>query len=404
MNLFKIYLAILAVTTAEGGMNTILPPFLDHARYGVELIGAITALFALLQLASRLPAGALYSGARAKNLLVAFAALFIVSTIGFGFGDQLWLVLSLAALHGFAFGAITTVMFPIAVQAQSSDNSQGSRMGWYTAALSAGYALGSFLSGALADRFGYAVTFFALGLFPTITILFAFTLPKFAETAAMPAARAQSGGGRQLLTALSAASPGLLFATLIAFYINFLDDGFGTFFPLFGLGIGLSLGAIGTLKGIKSATGIFVRVLAGGIFKIIDYRLLNHLLVIGWSLAVFILPWVRGEWIFAALFIFFGLARSLSRVTSATIVAEEKAQDRAGIGLASGIYNMGLDAGALAGPLVAGFVARATDVPTMMRIIPFVMLAIYFGAVVWLRRASKARAPIAALNLTEEAE
>ncbi len=64
------HLASLLVTTAEGGMNTIMPPYLDREHYSVEQIGFVTALFALLQLASRLPAGALYNGARARRLLV----------------------------------------------------------------------------------------------------------------------------------------------------------------------------------------------------------------------------------------------------------------------------------------------------------------------------------------------
>ena len=91
-----------------------------------------------------------------------------------------------------------------------------------------------------------------------------------------------------------------------------------------------------------------------------------------------------------------GLARSLSRVTSATIVAEEKARDPAGIGMASGIYNMGLDVGALVAPLAAGFIARLTDIPTMMRIISLLMVTIYFGALVWLNRVStrEPRSPV----------
>jgi MFS family permease len=126
--------------------------------------------------------------------------------------------------------------------------------------------------------------------------------------------------------------------------------------------------------------------------------LLNHILVIGWSIVVFAVPWVKESWVFVVLFILMGLARSLSRVTSATIVAEENARNHSGIGVASGFYNMGLDMGALTGPLIAGFVARLTDIPTMMRIIPMMMVVIYFGALFWMRRASPARA------ITPEAE
>lgn len=401
-HLWKVYLAILLVTTAEGGTNTILPPYLDQAHYGLELIGFVTALFAFLQLASRLPAGAFYTTARARQLLSVFTGLFVVSTSGFGLDASAPWVVILTVLHGFAFGAITTIMLPIAIQVQANRESHGARMGWYTAALSAGYALGSFLSGYLADRFGFRAAFVIIGLLPLGTIALAFLLPNMAAQYAARLQPSREGGWRRMIVAFPTLSPTLLFATLVAFYINFLDDGFGTFFPLFGLGIGLSMASIGLLRGLKSATGVGVRVLAGGIFRFVDYRLLNHALVIGWSLVVFVLPWVREPWIFVALFIFMGLARSLSRVTSATLVAEETATNASGIGLASGIYNMGLDVGALAGPIVAGVLARATDIATMMRIIPGVMVALYFGALLWMGRASKA-APVLAPEMDREA-
>jgi MFS family permease len=396
--LWLLYLATLLLTTPEGGMNIILPPYLDRAQYGVELIGIVTALFALLQLASRLPAGALYSGARARPLLVGFSLLYILSTSTFGLSVNPIAIFPLTILHGFAFGAITTIMLPVAIQLRSRTDSYGARMGWYTAALSAGYALGAFLSGWFADHFGYSWTLIGMGLLPLGTIGLTLLLPAIDSPKLPPPTRRQDtkrGGIRGFWDTMPSLSPALLFATLVAFYINFLDDGFGTFFPLFGLGVGLSLTTIGNLKGIKSATGIVVRAFSGSFFKFIDYRLLNHILVIGWSVVVFALPWVQDQWLFFALFVFMGLARSLSRVTSATIVAEERARDHAGIGVASGIYNMGLDAGSLFGPLVAGFVARLTDIPTMMRIIPMMMVAIYFGAFLWMRRASLASAFVA---------
>lgn len=391
--LWQVYLAVLLITTAEGGVNTILPPYLDAAQYSVELIGIVSALFAFLSLASRLPVGALYSGARARQLMIASAVLFILGTAPIGLSASPWLVYPLAIVHGFAFGAITTLMFPLAIQLHSGNakTSQGARMGWYTAALSAGYALGNTFSGRMVDAFGFSVAFFALGLLPLGTIALALNLPPISNVSAQPQRAAAKLGRQSIGVMFTSASPMLLFATLIAFYINFLDDGFGTFFPLFGLGIGLTLSTIGDLRSLKSATGIVIRAFSGNLFRFIDYRWLNHALVVGWSLVVFFLPDMKADWVFIAAFIFMGFARSLSRVTSATIVAEEKAHDAASIGIASGIYNMGLDAGALTGPLIAGFVAHAVGIPTMMRIIPIMMVAIYFGALVWLNRATATR-------------
>lgn len=392
MSLWLVYLAVLLITAAEGGMNTILPPYLDAAHYSVELIGIVTALFALLSLFSRLPSGALYTGARARRLIVAFTLLYVLSTATFGLGTNALLIFPLTILHGFAFGAVTTIMLPVAIQLRTHDStaSHGARMGWYTAALSAGYALGYSLSGRLADQFGFPLTFLTIGLLPVAAIALVAMLPPLG-TNEPPSASTRPRtklGWRQVKTMFATASPTLLFATLIVFYINFLDDGFGTFFPLFGLGIGLTLSLIGDLRGLKSAIGILLRAFSGNLFRLVNYRWLNHLLVVGWSLVVFFLPDIKSESAFVLAFLFMGVARSLSRVTSATLMAEEKAHDAAGIGMASGIYNMGLDVGSLTGPLIAGFVARAVGIPTMMRIIPLMMVAIYFSALVWLNRAT----------------
>jgi cyanate permease len=132
---------------------------------------------------------------------------------------------SLTILHGFAFGAITTIMLPVAIQLHSRGDSYAARMGWYTAALSAGYALGSFLSGAMADSFGFSLTFFGMGMLPLGTILLTLMLPEMDSSQLSPSSSSvdeRRGGMRGFWHVPPSLSPTLLFATLIAFYINFL--------------------------------------------------------------------------------------------------------------------------------------------------------------------------------------
>jgi MFS family permease len=398
--LWKVLLALLLITTTEGGLNTIYPPFLQNARYSVEQIGLFVALFGVLQLASRLPAGALYAAGRARPLFVGFVLLFMLSTIGFAYSDSVPLVLIMTMLHGFAFGGIGTVMLAWVIELKPAKSSHGATMGWYTAALSAGYSLGNFSGGFLADHWSYGISFLVLGLAPAMSVILGLTLPvvsrpnppEEARPAGRLSTRARLANIRAIIT------PNLALATLIAFYLNFLDDGFATFFPLLGLSIGLSLTFIGLLKSFKSLTATILRSFAGVVFRYVHFKTLNNVLLIVWALAVFLVPTLREPWAFVTLFIIIGVCRALTRVTSATMLAEEKANDRQGIGLASGLYNAGLDVGSFVGPLVSGLIASATDIPTMFRITPLALLVVYFAAVLWVTRAAR---PVPAMAKSE---
>src|SRR5438874_6239668 len=101
--------AVLALLFAsEGVSSAVVSPFLQDAGYPLPDIGVLVGVFSVASLASRLPAGLFYRGARARPLLLA-------SAVALAVGDLLYLLPSgaLAArlLVGFAFGAATTVNF-----------------------------------------------------------------------------------------------------------------------------------------------------------------------------------------------------------------------------------------------------------------------------------------------------
>ncbi|HEX7593321.1 MAG TPA: MFS transporter [Anaerolineae bacterium] len=377
--LWKIYLGVLLVTTAEGGMNIIYPPFLQKSNYSIVEIGLLVALFGVLQLVSRLPVGALYGAAHAKSLYVASLAVYALSTIGFAYPGGRAFVYLLTMLHGFAFGGVGTVTLAWAIELSRAHSPRGAAMGWYTAALSGGYSIGNFLSGLMVDHWGYVVAFLALGVTPIVSVLLTMTLPA-PERSASPA-RAKPDARTRLTQMRRVVTPNVALATLIAFYINFLDDGFFAFFPLFGISIGLGLTFVGLLKSIRSLVATGLRPMSGAIFRYIRFETLNNILIIAWALVVFLVPIFHSAWALVLIFLVIGVSRGLTRVTSATMIAEEKAADTSGVGLASGLYNAGLDVGAFAGPIIGGLIASATTIPTMFSIIPIALLAVYFAAV-----------------------
>ena len=84
------YVTVMLVTTTEGTMNLLFPLYLDQRGYVLAGIGTIASLFAVMQLASRVPVGAAYHASTARRQLAAWLVVFALSTTGYAIvGDTL---------------------------------------------------------------------------------------------------------------------------------------------------------------------------------------------------------------------------------------------------------------------------------------------------------------------------
>jgi hypothetical protein len=91
---------------------------------------------------------------------------------------------------------------------------------------------------------------------------------------------------------------------------------------------------------------------------------------------------VTGRLPLLAIFIALGACRGLIRVTSATFVADERAHLGMRVGLASAVYNAGLDAGTMLAPPITGLLAGAAGIPGAFRAVGLGLPLLYYGA--WL--------------------
>jgi predicted MFS family arabinose efflux permease len=367
-------------TTTEGVQNLLFPLYLDHHGYALTAIGTLSSVLGVMRLASRVPIGARYRGSRAKGQQLFWLVLFLVSTSGYAFAHgELALVVAVTIVHGFAFGALGTINLAVAIDI-SGGKRAGAVMGWYTAALSAGYALGAFAAGALADRVGIDGALLWLGLSPVVAMAAVWLGPSAPDTE-----RAAGTPGvalwRRGLSAFLGIDGRVWLAFTIVLFINLLSDSTDTFFPLYGTAIGLPVAFIGVLKASKSASATLIRVFAGAVFRFLDFRAVNFWAVLLFAATVFAIPLISGALSGAALLVAFlvaGLCRGILRVTSAATVAEIRAEGR-DIGLASGVYNAGLDLGAIVGPAAGGVVAAAFGIPAMFQILAAASLGLYFA-------------------------
>jgi MFS transporter, ACDE family, multidrug resistance protein len=370
-----VYACAATLTTAESALNLLYAPYLKAHGYSLGAIGALSSLFAVFRLASRVPAGAVYRPSRARLHLAVGLLAFSLSTSGFALaGGHPVAVVLLTALHGFAFGSVGTLTLAVIIDV-TGGRAAGAVMGWYTAALSTGHALGAFAAGGLADAIGAAATLGLLGALPLAAAIGACALP---AVAGARHAIARGKGLRGVLAAAAALDGRVWLAFTIVVYMNLVADSVDTFFPLYGVAIGLPLAAVGALKGLKSGAATLIRFVSGVLFQYLDYRAINLWAVILAAAATVALPRVFAFGALVALFILLGLTRGILRVTSAAAVAEVRREGH-DVGLAAAVYNAGLDVGAIAGPALGGLLATALSLPAMFQIIAVGSLTLYFA-------------------------
>jgi MFS family permease len=373
---FIVVLAVAAATTTtKGAMELVYPPYLAGYGYAFSLIGFFTSLFAVLQLASRVPVGLAYSAAGAKRQFALAVAVFGLSMSGFAFADgRLPVVVVLSVVQGFAFGSVGTLGLAIAIDLTGGRRA-GASMAWYTGANSLGYATGAIAGGWLGETIGIPATLGVIGLLPVAAALAVLSLPML-EAAPLPFARAP--GLRGLLAAAGKLDSRVWLAFVVVLYLNVLQDAVDTFFPVFAPTIGISLALVGVLRAFKSTAAIVIRLTAAGLLGVVDHRRAMTVAVVAAAVATAALPLSSSLLVLAPIFIVLGLTRGLLRATSAATIAELRGEGK-DIGLASGVYNSGLDIGAIVGPSIAGAFATVFGIAQMFPIVAALSFAVWLA-------------------------
>lgn len=373
-----VYALMALSTTTEGTLQLLFPPYLEAYGYGLPAIGVLVSLLSVMRLASRIPVGAAYGAASAKRLGVASLVGLSVATGGFAFVDGAVLPVALLTLaHGFAFGSLGTLLLAAIIDMTGGQRA-GAIMAWYTAALSTGYSVGAFLAGAVADAYGIGAALAASSLLPLLGIALVLALPPFHGPAQVEAPPA---GVRGLLRGIARLDPRVWVAFTLVLYSNVIANVIDAFFPLFALAIGLSLGEIGVIKGMRSGAATVIRFASLGIARVVEPAVINFWGVVVLTLATLALPLGQGESAFVILLVLsvlLGLSRGIMRVTTSASVAELRREGKE-VGLASGVYNAGLDVGSIVGPAVGGVVANAVGIPLMFQLIALASVTAYFA-------------------------
>lgn len=384
---FLVMLAVaMTVTTTKGTVEIVYPPYLVGYGYSLSLVGLLMSLFAVVQLASRVPVGLAYRPERAARQFAVALVAFGISASAFALADgDPVAVVALSLVHGFAFGSASTLGLALVIDVTAGRRA-GASMAWYTAAISVGYALGSVLGGSLADVIGLTATMGVIGTLPIVAAPVVLALPAV-RGAPLPADR--GSGLRGLLSAGATLDGRVWLAFMTVLYINLLWDSLDTFFVIFAPSVGISLAAVGFLRALKSGAAVFIRVAGAILLDVVDHRRITLVAVLAAAATMVVLPTSTSMTVLVPVFVVLGLARGVLRATSAATIAELRHEGR-DVGLASGVYNAGLDVGAIVGPTLGGGVASVVGIPQMFQAVALASLAAWLAVALSSRRTRTA--------------
>jgi predicted MFS family arabinose efflux permease len=394
--LAPVYLSVFLFVAGEAALHVLVSPYLSRElRVGPAAIGLVVGVFALASLLARLPAGAAYSRARGRRLVLAGGALssgacLLVPLVAGAVPFAL-----LMAVDGFGWSVATTTQLAAVVGTRPERMSTASAMGWYSGFTGLGQTGGAALAGFGADRLGFDATFIAIGCIVAIgTVLMAHTQPGRATRPGPPASAPRAVRVRRRIASSRVVLARMPIAVWIGFlvmvYINFINGILTTFHPLLALGAGLTLTQVGILASCRSWSSSVTRLGSGALFGRISATQLTMPLMILGAATLVLVPSVAGSFLLQLpLFVLAGLARGLLRVTGSAGAFEAVGRDEERQGLTAALVHSGLDVGKLAGPLLGGVVAQIWGIATMFQLLPIALLLPYLVLISRARRMGR---------------
>lgn len=393
--LVPLFAASTVLTLGEGSFGLLVPPYMDSRAVPAVLIGTAVSVYGLVSLAVRVPAGTIYRSSRAWSL-IAFGC--VLASLAFALISRTSsppLLVAFVALDGAGFAIATTAIMAALIERRPRDANAGAVMGWYTGSLGAGYALAGFVAGVLGDALGAVDAILVLALVPLaagllLSLAVRRTPPIGGEGASPPAPPTSWWRDLRAVRAL------VWLAFFVTLYINLVSGVLLTFFPIYGLAIGLTLTQVGVLQGLHGTAAAAVRFLSGLVFRWVSYERTLPLMVVVSGISIAVIGSIELFLVLAVAWALLGLTRGLLRVSSAALVMDDARETDARRGVASGVYLAGLDLGKVLGPLAGGVGADTIGLKATFLIASAGLPVVYFLLAGLVRRRTVSAAPAGA--------
>ena len=369
---------------AEGALRFLVPINLHARGLSPAQIGLVIFAFSLTSLLSRGVAGALFRPDRARALIIGAGLASTVAYLLTPFVSDVASFTVLMAVDGFGWGVATTCLLTMLLLCTPATIPSAVAMGWYIGFQGLAMAIATTVGGVLGQTLGIAPAMLVLATLPVVAAVFiSVRLPPVLRPTDRPVEPADPDApapDRRSRIGTSVRRLGLLpvavwSAALVAVYLNVMNGLLQSFFPLLGLGLGLTVAQIGTLSSVRSGISSVARFGAGWLFERVGPGRLHLPLLTLSAATLTILPSVGAYLLMLPLFAANGISRGLLRVTTSASAMEQTPGHPAG--MAAAVMTAGLDVGKMLGPLNGGIVAAAIGLEAMFRIVPFAFLALY---------------------------
>ncbi len=391
--LAPVYLSVFLFVAGNAALTILIPVYLaQKGGLGPAAIGAVVGVFGVAALVARLPTGMAYSVPRGAAFLLLGGALSAAAFALVPLVHGVRAFTALMALNGLGWSVATTAQLALLVARPPGGVSTAVAMGWFSGATGLGNAVGGVLGGVTADVVGLRATFFFLAATPLCGAL----LMVRGVRTSVQVDRGDSVEGPhrpQTVRRLLARMPVAVWAgVLVMFFINALNGITNTFHPVMCLAAGLTLTQIGVLSSVRSWASSSSRLGSGPLFSRFDLAGFTLPLVVAGTAATALIPDVRASFLLQIpLFAVAGVSRGLLRVTGSADAFDSLGDDQRRHGLTSALLYAGLDLGKITGPVVGGAVAAVWGIPTMFRVVPLTLLAVYLLLTAVARRTPAAR-------------
>jgi MFS family permease len=371
------YLVVALLNGSEGMVTLLVPPYMDGLGFAPTAVGLLVSAYGVACLISRLPAGALYRGARAKTLLCSALAAVAIISMTYPLATDGWSLLLVRAMHGLAYGLATTINLALFIDSLPPNAARHHAMGYFMGALGGGFTLGQAVSGFAADWFGYGWAFVIAGLPPLLALPLVEAPPAAVARPAPRPARNEGFRAGLLRGVRALGAPGIAPIALLGFFLAFFLQVSSTFMPLFALAIGLGLSEIGLLRSAHSVCNSITRPFSGGFIDRVGHARIGAGSLAFNAVALTLLPTMTTMLSLGLLMIAIGLVRGIAMVANTVSLAADVDETQVSRGLATGIYYASRDLGGIAGPVVGGLTAGLVGIDDMFRIVPPLGLAAY---------------------------
>jgi DHA1 family multidrug resistance protein-like MFS transporter len=381
----KLLVPIVAVAIQSNSASTVIPPYLDHMRLPVALIGTLISLGPIFALAARLPVGLLYNRARAR-MLVSLAVLAMgVTNYFYSFALNSWSFAIVHCLNGFAYSAVTTLYMAFYVDSLAPDENRNHAMGYYVGSLALGYSTGNFFGGLIADHWGYAWTFQLGALLSLVAVALLWLLhgPSANGESKAKAKETAKLTSKDSLKALL--EPELATVVLVALFLNLLHQMGGVFISLYGLGVGMSLTQIGIVRAAYAGCNAVTRPISGHVVNKFGHRGLSYFGLPLQAMILMLVPLFTTFGTIVVVYVASGFMRAIVLVANAVGLVQDVPEAKVRRGLASGVYNAAGDLGNILGPSIGGLIAHATSIASVFVVGSLGSTVLFFLAI-WLVR------------------